>query len=194
MRVLNSRPALLALGVSMPLLAQAHPGHPLGAGFVNGVLHPLSGVDHLLAMLAAGAWAAQLGDRMRWAMPLSVVTLMMAGAALGFSGMAVGVVEQGIAASVLVLGMLVATAARLPSKFSLLLAGGFALFHGYAHAVESTSGAVSGYIAGFVLSNLGLQFLGLAAAQRLGKSRYQYLLRWGGGLIATCGATLLVVA
>ena len=147
--------ALSLLLVAAPL-AQAHPGHEghdFTWDFSGGFAHPLSGWDHLLAMIAVGLWAAQLGGRARWLVPSAFVGVMALGAALGHAGLMFPGVEQGIAASVLVLGLLIATAVRLPVAAGMALVGLFAGFHGIAHGAEmpATAGGLS-YGAGFILA------------------------------------------
>jgi len=146
-------------------LAQAHPGHE-GDGLVwdfsGGFAHPLSGWDHLLAMIAVGLWAAQLGGRARWLVPSAFVGVMALGAAVGHAGLMLPGVEQGIAASVLVLGLLIATAVRLPVAAGMTLVGIFAVFHGIAHGAEmpATAGGLS-YGAGFVVATALLHAVGV---------------------------------
>jgi urease accessory protein len=175
-------------------LAVAHPGHELQPGWVAGMLHPWSGLDHLLAMLAVGIWAAQLGGRMRWAVPLSFVTLMLVGAGMGMSGIKLGAVEQGIAASVCVLGLLIATAVRVPVLLSVALTGCFAVFHGYAHDMEAPlhSNALL-YMSGFALSTITLHILGFMLARALVRHQQQASLQWTGAAIALSGLALLAV-
>jgi urease accessory protein len=183
----------VVLTTLLPTLALAHPGHALQLGFVDGVLHPLSGIDHLAAMLAVGAWAAQLGGRLRWALPMSFVMLMLVGAVLAVSGVFIGAAEQGIAASVCVLGLLLAFAIRLPAIASVLLVSGFALFHGYAHGVEAPLHAGYGfYISGFVLSTISLHVVGFMIGSVLLRHQQQAALRWAGAAMAVGGLTLLV--
>jgi urease accessory protein len=183
----------IALTTLLPALAWAHPGHNLQLGFIDGVLHPLSGLDHLAAMLAVGAWAAHFGGRLRWALPASFVALMLIGAVLGMSGMYVGAAEQGIAASVCVLGLLLAFAVRLPAAVSVLLVSGFALFHGYAHGMEApqAAGLVS-YIGGFILSTSALHVVGFVIGNALLRHQQQAALRWMGAAMAVGGVALLV--
>src|SRR5471032_3382046 len=149
---LSHRLALLgALPLLFPVLAQAHPGHDLTWDFGGGFAHPLSGWDHLLAMTAVGLWAAQLGGRARWFVPSAFVGVMALAAVFGhFFGTIPGT-EQGIAASILILGLLIATTARLPVAAGMALVGVFAVFHGVAHGAErpATAGGL-GYGAGFV--------------------------------------------
>ena len=175
-----------------PSLAQAHPGVPGHAhGLVNGFLHPLAGLDHLCAMIAVGVWAAQQGGRMLCLAPATFVSLLALGGALGMGGADISWLEQGIAASVLVFGLFIAGAVRLPLVVGSGIVGLFGLFHGYAHGVEmppTASGAA--YAAGFVLATLGLHGVGIGiglAAQRFDSAR---LVRLAGGALAATGVYL----
>jgi len=177
---------VLAL-VLLPSLAEAHPGLPGHThGFANGLLHPLTGLDHLLAMTAVGLWAAQRGGRALWLAPLSFVSVMALGGVLGMAGFGrIPFVEQAIAASVLTFGIFIASAAQLPLKASVAVIAAFALFHGYAHGAEMPATA-SGWLygMGFVLATAGLHLLGIGlglAAQSAGARR---LVRCTGCLIA----------
>ena len=116
--------------------AAAHTFGAHGAGFAQGLAHPLGGIDHLLAMVAVGLWAAQLGGRALWAVPGAFVAMMVVGGAAGMLGALLPLVEPGIAFSLVVLGILVALAARLPVAISAVLVGLLALFHGHAHGSE----------------------------------------------------------
>ena len=175
----------------LPALAVAHPGHELSAGSVMGLLHSLTGIDHLLAMLAVGAWAAQLGGGLRWWVPVSFVSLMLLSALLGMSGVQIGAVEQGIAASVCILGLLLAAAVRLPAALCVLLAGGFALFHGYAHGVEAPQQANAMlYLAGFVCSTIALHVAGLVMGSGLRRYEQHTALRWSGVAMTVGGLAL----
>src|SRR5258708_21754085 len=113
--------------------AAAHTFGAHGAGFAQGIAHPLGGIDHLLAMVAVGLWAAQLGGRALWAVPAAFVAMMAVGGVAGMLGAALPLVEFGISGSLVVLGVLVALAARLPVAVSAVLVGLLALFHGHAH-------------------------------------------------------------
>lgn len=181
---------LLGLFTFAPVLAQAHPGH--GAwGVVQGAMHPMTGWDHVLAMVAVGIWAVQLGGRALWAVPASFVTMMVAGGALGMAGVHVPMVEQGIAASVLVLGLLIAMSARAPLAASMLIVGVFAVFHGYSHGAEmpATSQGLS-YAAGFAVMTAALHVAGMGlglAANRLAHAQW---LRYAGGAIMACGVVI----
>jgi urease accessory protein len=144
--------------------AFAHPGHDLGHTALQGLLHPVSGVDHLLAMLAVGLLAFSLGGRALWMVPLAFVFMMAVGGVLGATGVEMLGIEQGIAASVLVLGVLLVVAARLPMILAVLLAGAFAVFHGAAHGLEGAAGGTvsASYFAGFLLTTLVLHCAGIA--------------------------------
>ena len=185
---------LLAIFLA-PSLAQAHTGVGTTTGFANGLAHPLSGLDHLCAMIAVGLWAAQRGGRALWLVPLTFVSVMTLGAMLGMAGLAMPFVEKGIVASVLVLGVLVAAAVRLPLVASVILIGLFALFHGHAHGAEMPATA-SGWLygTGFVFATAGLHLLGIGVG--LGAKRYvsEKMIRVTGCLIAACGLYLFCAA
>jgi len=168
--------------------AVAHPFHP-GAGFGAGFSHPFAGLDHLLAMVAIGLWAAQFGGRWVWAIPLAFVTTMTAGGALGFAGLTLPLLEPMIAASVLVLGLLTVLRVRLHVAGVLLVAA-FALFHGVAHGTElpATAGTLP-YAAGFAVATTLLHLLGLAVGYHA-----KLAARWAGAPIAIAGGWWLLGA
>jgi urease accessory protein len=182
----------LLVFILLPTLAQAHPGIPGHThGFANGLAHPLTGLDHICAMVAVGLWAAQRGGRALWLVPSVFVLVMILGGAMGMAAVPVSFVEPGIAASVLVLGVLIAAAVRLPLPVSAVLVGVFAIFHGYAHGAEMP-GSVSGlaYGLGFVAATASLHLLGIGLgllARRFAPAR---LVRYAGGAIAVCGVYL----
>jgi len=185
--------ALTAAFVALPTLAQAHPGLPghVHSGFAPGVLHPISGADHILAMVAVGLWAAQLGRRALWAVPASFVSVMVLGGALGMAGMHVPFVEQGILASVFILGLLVMTAARLPLAVCMAIVSAFAFFHGLAHGAEMPANAAGvTYGAGFALSTALLHACGIAAGLGLGQMAKSSWLRLAGGAIVAGGCAM----
>lgn len=146
-----------------PVLAHAHPGHD-ASSFAAGVSHPIHGLDHILAMLAVGLWAVQLGGRAKWLVPASFVSVMALGGALGMAGVAVPFAEQGILASVLILGVMIAAAVRLPLAASMAVVGLFALCHGHAHGLEMPGTAAGlAYGSGFVLATALLHAAGIGA-------------------------------
>lgn len=118
-----------------PALAFAHPGHG-DNGLLAGISHPIGGLDHLLAMLAVGLWAAQQQGAARWALPCTFVGTMLLGGVLGFEGLSLPALESGIAASVLALGLAVALAVRPALSLAVGATALFALFHGVAHGLE----------------------------------------------------------
>jgi urease accessory protein len=176
-----------------PGIVQAHPGLGQASGFTNGLMHPIGGVDHLIAIVAAGVWAAQLGGRFLWMIPFTFLTMMAAGGSLGMISVPVSLVEQGILMSVVVLGFLIAFAAKLPWAPSLLVIGLFGFVHGYAHGQEmSHTASAWAYGAGFLLSTSVLQAIGLAAAFGVKVSGEHRLLRFSGAITALCGLYLYI--
>ncbi|MEN9401753.1 MAG: hypothetical protein RL091_456 [Verrucomicrobiota bacterium] len=187
--------ALVAL--LLPVLAQAHPGHDgdhdFGWDFNTGFTHPFLGWDHLVAMLAVGLWAVQLGGRARWMVPASFVTVMALGAALARTGVSIPGVEQLIAASVLVIGLLIATATKLPVAAGMSLVGLFAAFHGFAHGVEMpVSTEALGYGAGFILATILVHCAGIGLGT-LAAIRHEQATKAAGWLIAACGMALFAI-
>jgi urease accessory protein len=183
-------------GAMLPFLlapaAQAHVGNHEVGGFFHGLQHPLGGLDHILAMLAVGLWAAQLGGTASWSLPLAFVSVMVVGGILGMSGITIPFVEQGILISDLILGAVVLAATRLPIAISLSVVGILAIFHGYAHGAEMPAGA-SGwtYAAGFVCATALLHLAGWSSAlliQKFGQGRWVQVAGAGvlvGGLVLT---------
>lgn len=147
--------------VFIPNIAFAHAANSHDNSFAVGFSHPLMGLDHLIAMIAVGIWAAQLGGKAKCLLPLSFVVIMVAGGALGFSGLHLPLVEMGILASILVLGVLTIYSIKLPTYISSLVIGVFALFHGHAHGTELP--LTSATVVGFVVATLVLHAIGLFA-------------------------------
>ncbi len=190
-------PLLFLAVLLLPAVASAHPGLPGHThGFVNGFAHPLSGLDHLLAMTAVGLWAAQRGGRALWMVPLAFISVMASGGMLGMAGFGqIPLIEQAIAASVLVLGIFLAVAARLPMWASVLVIGLFAMFHGYAHGAEmpaTASGLLYGL--GFVLATATLHLFGIGLGLAAQKTNSMKVVRCAGVAIAACGIYLLFTA
>ncbi len=174
--------------------AMAHTGVDLfgASGFVAGFSHPMLGLDHLLAMLGVGIWAAQLGGRATWLVPAAFVSVMVAGAALALSGAALPMVEFGIGGSVLVIGGLIACGARLPIAVAMALAGLFALFHGHAHGTELPGFAhPAAYGFGFVAATALLHAAGFGIAYVLRSQIGRLPLRAAGAAMAAIGAGFL---
>jgi urease accessory protein len=154
----------------VPTAALAHPGLGDAHGFAHGLAHPLGGLDHLLAMVTVGIFAWQLGGRALWLVPGAFVLAMAGGGALAAQGIAVPLVELGIALSVVVLGAIVALGVKAPLAIAMALVGFFAIFHGQAHATEMPLGASPGaYAAGFVLATALLHVAGIALGVAIGR-------------------------
>ncbi|WP_277372954.1 HupE/UreJ family protein [Pseudomonas sp. AA-38] len=188
---MNLRKTLSAIALfCTPALAFAHPGHG-ESGLLSGLAHPVFGLDHLLAMLAVGLWAAQQNGAARWALPLTFVGTMLIGGLLGFSGVEIPLMETGIAGSVLAFGLLVAVAARLPMILSIALTALFALTHGVAHGLELPDLASPlGYAAGFVIATAALHAFGYALVRFLPQAAAP-LVRIAGAASALTGVWLL---
>ena len=145
--------------------ASAHTGDHTAAGFAGGLTHPLLGLDHLLAMIAIGLWAAQQGGRALWAVPAAFVGAMGLGGGLAWSGGVLPHVETALALSVLVLGLLIATRRQWAVTAGMTIAAVFALFHGYAHGLEMPQAASPArYAMGFVLATVCLHGVGIASS------------------------------
>lgn len=183
--------AMLATPLAFPAVAHAHSGSSIIYDCASGIAHPFHGWDHLAAMLAVGVWAAQLGGRARWLMPVAFVTVMTCAAVFGSRGFAFPGVEPIIATSVLALGVLIAAAARMPLATSATLVSFFAAAHGFAHGTEmpANAGAFS-YTAGFVLATAVLHAVGLGIGH-LALRRSQRLPRVLGAVCTAAGAALI---
>ncbi|MFM9935990.1 MAG: HupE/UreJ family protein [Novosphingobium sp.] len=175
--------------------ASAHSGTGLAGGFAAGLLHPLSGMDHLLAMVSVGLWGAVLGRPLLVALPVIFPAMMAGGAILGMFGAPVPPVELGIAVSVLVLGTAIAAGLRPPVWLACAMVGVFALFHGYAHGRELPSAADPiGYSAGFVLSTGLLHIAGIAIGFVHETQRGKLLVKGLGAAIGAAGLYFLTAA
>jgi urease accessory protein len=179
---------LLMLGASP---AFAHSGHGSAASLAAGIAHPLSGLDHMAVMIAVGLWAALKGGRALWVWPCAFVGVMLTGGALGMAHIAVPLVEPGILASVVALGLLVALAVDLPVAVGAAVVAVFALLHGHAHGsevAETISGAE--YMAGFALATATLHALGIGFALTLARAHLRPLVRIAGAVCVVIGAGL----
>jgi urease accessory protein len=184
----------LSIAVTAALLASpgtAYAGAEAQASFLSGLAHPMAGADHVLAMLAVGFWAATLGGRALWAVPAAFVALMAAGFGLALAGLVLPLVQPAILASVVILGLCVALAVRLPGGAAVALAAAFALFHGHAHGAEFGMAAVLPYLAGFMLATAALLCAGLLAAVMLARLGAGLATRTAGGAVALAGAALV---
>ncbi|EJC83938.1 hydrogenase/urease accessory protein [Rhizobium leguminosarum bv. trifolii WSM2297] len=187
---------LLALaGAALPAVASAHPAIGEAAGFSHGFAHPMSGLDHVLAMVMVGVFAFQLGGRATWLVPTTFVLIMALGGALGAAGINVPFVELGIALSVVVLGAIVALDVKAPLAAALGLVGLFAIFHGHAHGAEMPENvAGAAYAAGFMIPTALLHAAGLALGYAIGQAgerRGVFVTRVAGGIAAISGVGIL---
>jgi len=178
--------------VLMPTIALAHTGVGNTSGFVDGFGHPISGLDHVLAMLMVGVFAWQLGGRALWLVPLTFVCVMAVGGMLGVAGIGVPFVEIGIALSVVVLGAIVAFNVKAPIAAAMGVVGLFAMFHGHAHGAEipDDAGGVA-YAAGFMIATAILHLAGISIGFLIGTADKR-LVRLAGGLTTGAGVALLV--
>jgi urease accessory protein len=179
----------------VPTAALAHPGLGEMHGFTHGFAHPLGGLDHILAMVTVGIFAWQLGGRALWLVPGTFILAMAIGGALALTGVPVPMVELGIAASVIVLGAVVALGIKAPLAIAMGLVGLFAIFHGHAHGSEMPLEVATGaYAAGFMLATALLHMGGIAlgaAISRIGDAYGLATYRLGGGLVALAGVAIL---
>ena len=180
----------------IPGVANAHTGVGDTNGFLHGLSHPIGGLDHILAMVAVGLWAAQIGGRALWLIPSAFVLAMSGSSILGHFGLALPGVEQGILASDFVFGLLILFAARLPLAISMGIVGVLAIFHGYAHGAEMPE-TVSGltYGMGFILSTAILHSIGIGiglSIDKLESSLRQNLFRFSGAAVIFTAAYVLI--
>jgi urease accessory protein len=188
---------LVALFVALPAsLAHAHPGHPhAGEGLHSGFLHPLLGIDHLMAMLAVGLLSAQLGGRAIFAIPSAFLAGMVLGGVCGAGTWHLGPVELGIAASMVTLGAAVAWNRQLPLAVPLALAAVFGCFHGHAHGAEmpALSSPVA-YGIGFLMATAALHVTGILVGRyALASVRGTAGLRLSGAAIAAAGVCFALI-
>lgn len=168
-------PALAALAILAPTAAFAHPGHGPEIGAVAGFLHPMSGLDHILCMVAVGVFAFVLGGRALLLVPLSFVGMMAVGFLLGTNGVSLPFVELGIGLSSIVIGAVAASGKSVPVLGAMSLVGFFALFHGFAHGTEMPANAGGlEFAAGFMGATALLHAAGIAAAVGVAKIAGRY--------------------
>ena len=184
------RLALLILAATA-LPAAAHTGHDHGDA-VAGFLHPLTGSDHVAAMLSVGAWSALAGGNRVWAWPLAFVSAMVVGGVLGHAGVAMPMVEQSIAASLVIIGLLLALAVKAPTLLGVAVIASFAVFHGHAHGTEADGAAWLPFMAGFAGATTVLHIVGIAIALALVRLFNAIPVRVIGAATAVAGIALLV--
>ena len=178
--------AALVLTLIWPLAAWAHVESGQAGGFISGLSHPVSGMDHVLAMVAVGLWGAQLGAPALWLLPVAFPMMMAFGGLLGLLGAPLPGVEIGIAVSAVVLGGLILAEIRLPLVIAVVVVACFAIFHGHAHGTELEQGQNAMlYSLGFVIATGLLHGVGITIG---------LIHRWGVGRVILRGAGGLVMA
>lgn len=192
-KVIHAIVLVLAVGL-IPSVVYAHDGSnvPFG-GFLSGLVHPVLGYDHLLAMLSVGILSAQIGGRAIWTVPATFVGVMAVGGALGLIDIGLTSTEFGIAASLVLLGAIIAAERSLPIRLAMLGVGFFAIFHGYAHGTEMPTTAepalyALGFLTGTALIHIAGVIIGDIAKHY---ERGKVSLRVGGGLIALVGVLFI---
>ena len=182
-----NRKLVVALLMLVPARAFAHATGDVAGGLASGFLHPISGLDHVVAMVAVGLWGTQLGKPAIWILPVTFPIVMAFGGVLGVRGVPMPPVEIGIALSAIVLGAVVALALRPPLWAAASIVGVFAIFHGYAHGTELPRAAAPlAYGAGFVLTTGMLHVSGIAIG---------LVNKWPAGakLVRVCGVVVAAV-
>ncbi len=186
---------LLALSAA-PAFAHLNPEEH--GSFMAGVSHPLFGLDHILAMVAVGLWAALLGGRAVWLVPTAFVGTMCVGFAVALAGLGLPFVEPVIAASVVVIGLLALVALQVPTSVGMVMVGFFAFFHGYAHGGELGAAGALPFCVGFALSTAFLHAIGVGIGLGMNKvaggPNGRWITRAAGGLTALAGAWLFAGA
>jgi urease accessory protein len=186
-RLFHLRTLVLVAAVLAAPLAWGHDGHEVGSA-ASGFVHPFTGLDHLLAMVAIGLWTTQLGVRTYWSVPLAFVVAMAMGALAGFAGFALPALEPMIAASVVALGLAIAAGIRAPVCAGVTIAALFAVFHGNAHGIEAAGAPIAAYMGGLLAATALLNGAGIAGALAVRGEA----LRWTGAAVAVGGAGLML--
>ena len=193
-----ARGCILSAALTFVLLSAASPAFAhvgaegLAGGFLSGFTHPILGWDHVIAMVAVGLWGAYLGAPAIWALPITFPVVMAFGGVLGIIGVPVPAVEVGIATSAIVLGVMVAIAARPPLWIAAVIVGVFAIFHGHAHGTELPSAANPlAFSIGFVVATGLLHLAGIAIGLLVRWPAGSIAVRAGGWAIAAFGLAFL---
>lgn len=188
--------AALVFFVAAAAPAFAHLDPIEHGSFAAGFSHPLFGLDHVLAMVAVGLWAASIGRRALWAVPAAFVATMAVGFGAALVGMPLPFVEPAILASVIFIGIMMALALPLPTAGVAAMVAFFALFHGHAHGGEMGEAGALGYAGGFLVATALLHAIGVGAGLGLGRSlattRRTIFTRIAGGLTALGGLWLII--
>jgi urease accessory protein len=188
MRALNLAIVTLAtVGLVSPAHAVAEPF----ASFAPGFAHPVSGIDHILAMVTVGVWGVLAGGRALWVWPAVFVATMLTGFAAATLGLHVPWVPAAVSCSIIVLGLVVALAVKAPVWLGAALVGLFAFFHGHAHGTEAIAASLVAYGAGFALATAGLHAAGIGIALALEGSLGKLAVQAVGALTVLGGLALI---
>ncbi len=188
-RLRRSTQALAVVAAFWAQAALAHVEQGEARGLLSGLLHPVSGLDHVLAMVAVGLWGAQLGAPAIWVLPVAFPLVMAMGGMLGFLGVPVPGVEYGIAASAIVLGTAIACEIRPPLVIAALVVACFAVFHGHAHGTELPPGqSALLFSMGFVVATGCLHAVGIGIGTVHRRPWGRRFLRVAGTVVAAGGA------
>jgi urease accessory protein len=188
---LRSMP-MLVLAMQFSQVVEAHLRKGEASGFLSGVRHPISGLDHVLAMIAVGLWGAQLGSPAIWVLPVAFPMVMALGGMMGLLGIPLPGTEYGIAASMILLGGVVLLELKPPLWVAALLVSFFAIFHGHAHGTELPPGQDGLlYSMGFVCATGCLHGVGVSIGLVHRWTRGQVFLRLSGGFISAMGMYFL---
>jgi urease accessory protein len=192
---IRNRIGLIIAFCLIPVLAFSHDRGDVAGGLLSGFLHPVTGLDHVVAMVAVGLWGAQLGGKSIWVLPVVFPMLMAFGGSLGVSGIAVPGVEIFIALSGIVLGFLVAMQIRVKMAYAIFIVAFFAVFHGYAHGVELPNSAEPlAYGLGFVITTGLLHLTGILIGTLYKFKMGRIIVRSLGACVALVGTYYLIVA
>lgn len=185
----------IAISLAIPLTVFLHAYG--GGGILSGFLHPILGLDHLLAMVAVGLISAQIGGKAIWTIPTAFVVAMAVGGIIGLLAIPLPVVEYGITGSVLILGLALLANKKLPMWLIMIVVSLFAMFHGHAHGTElpelsQTIGLIIAYVAGFLIATAGLHVVGaLMGIMATRNKQGEMVLRIGGAVLAVVGVILV---
>src|SRR5580704_18459698 len=180
----------IALTGALASPAFAHTGVGQTNSFASGIAHPLTGADHILAMVAVGLWAALRGGRAVWVWPMAFVATMLGGFVAATLGLQMPFVGPAIWSSIIILGLLVALAAKAPVWLGAAIAGLFAFFHGHSHGSEAATASLIPYAAGFALSTGGLHTAGIGLGRLAERSTGKVAIRAMGGFAVLVGALI----
>jgi urease accessory protein len=181
----------IALTGALVSPALAHTGVGQTDSFTSGIAHPLNGLDHILVMITVGVWGVIAGGRAIWVWPMAFVGTMLAGFAAATVGLQIPFVEPAISSSIIILGLLVALAAKGPVWLGAAITGLFAFFHGHIHGTEATAVGLVPYAAGFALATAALHAAGIGLGLFAERSIGKLALRAIGGLTVLGGIALI---